>query len=351
MDRGNLDILLIRMDKMGDLVVSLPVDEHPAFSGQRVHWFITKGLSFVAEQAAPKRQATEFRRRFSVFEFLRMVKWLKRQRPRTVVLLHAPWWVFLAAWMANVPERIGRKSQWHSFLFLNVGIRQKRSLSDRHESDYNFDLVEYGFARLGVRRTHNLNLVKKAYLRLVAPNPFGTVQARGLKSKGYRVVHPGMGGSALNWPSENFIELIQSLAKDLPVIVTGTRADAKYLQFIESTREIRGVRWLVDELRPLELLDILSEARSVVAPSTGVLHLAASLGTPCVGIYSPRRVEHPLRWGPKGLFATHLVPPAQCADNFTPGIMKQITPELVYQSVLKLERGHVHPDAEAQSSV
>jgi hypothetical protein len=36
------------MDRIGDLVVSLPVDTHPALGDQRLHWFITKNLGFVA---------------------------------------------------------------------------------------------------------------------------------------------------------------------------------------------------------------------------------------------------------------------------------------------------------------
>lgn len=337
MDRGNVDLLLVRMDKLGDLVLSLPVDEHPAVAGQKVHWFITKGLSFVTEQAAPKRIATEFKRSFSVFEFVRMVKWLKKNRPQTVVLLHNPWWVSFAMWMVGVPERIGRKSQWHSFLFLNVGIRQKRSTADRHESDYNFDLVEFGFNHLGVRRTHNLSGRKRTFLRLMAPNPFGTLEARGLKVRGYRVVHPGMAGSALNWPQGNYLALIRQLAQEMPVLITGTKADQKYLTGLAGARDIPGVRWMVDELRPSELLDLLSQAASVIAPSTGVVHLAASLGTPVLGLYSPRKVENPRRWGPKGLYANYLVPPVQEANNFAPDVMAQITTEKVLETIREIE--------------
>jgi len=355
MDKRNInrsaDIVLVRMDKIGDLVVSLPVDEHPVFAGQNVHWFITKGLSFIAEQAAPKRQSVEFKRRFSPLEFIRMTNWLRRNRPQTIVLLHCPWWVSLASWLAGVPERIGRKSQWHGWLFLNVHVKQKRSQADRHESDFNFDLVEFGFNHLGYRRSFNLSFLKKTYLRLIAPNPFGTLEVRGLKTKGYRVVHPGMAGSALNWPQEFFVELIEKLAQDMPVLITGTKMDHKYLQGIVKVKDHPNVRWMVDELKVFELLDLLSQAKSVVAPSTGVLHLAASLGAPVVGIYSPRKVEHPRRWGPRGLFATHLVPPVQDAEMFSPDVMKQITPSLVLQSVLDLERGHVRTSENAQSSI
>ncbi len=334
-----IDIVLIRMDKIGDLVVTMPVDEHPAFAGQRVHWIVTKGLSFIGEQAVPKRSVSEYKRRFSPGDCLRLIRWFKRQNPRTVVLLHVPWWVSFAAWAAGVPERMGRLSQWHSFLFLNVGVRQSRKASDRHESDYNFDLVEAGFARLGYRATSSLAIIKRTFLRLLPPNPYGTVDGRGLKTKGYRIVHPGMGGSALNWPPENFQELVERLSKDYPVLITGTKADQKYLNRLQKVKELPNVRWLVDELKMFELLDLLSQARSVVAPSTGVLHLAASLGTPVVGIYSPRTVEHPRRWGPKGLYTAALVPVAPDTTHIDPQVMRLLTADQVLQAVNDLENG------------
>ncbi|MGZ3723799.1 MAG: glycosyltransferase family 9 protein, partial [Bdellovibrionales bacterium] len=271
MDRRNVDIVLVRMDKIGDLVLSLPVDEHPVFQSSRVHWFISSGLGWVTSQALPQRAFSEFKRGFSPFEFMKMYKWLRANQPQTIVLLHNPWWVSCAAWLAGVPERMGRQSQWHSFLFLNIPIQQKRSASDRHESDFNFDLVEWGFNRLGVRAADNLGKIKQTFLRLVAPNPLATIKAHSLTAGEYRVVHPGMAGSALNWPSEYFVELIEKLALDLPVLITGTKMDNKYLQGIKSVRENPRVRWLVGELKTSELLDILSQAKSVVAPSTGVL--------------------------------------------------------------------------------
>lgn len=351
MDKGNVDIVLVRMDKIGDLVVSLPVDEHPALSGGKYIWFVTKGMGFIPEQSAPKRPAVEFKRGFSPFEFIRMWRWFKTYEPRTVVLMHCPWWVSMAAWLADVPERIGRKSQWHSYLFLNLPVRQKRSQSDRHESDFNFDLVEYGFNKVGMRTTSNLLQIKQTYLRMVPPNPFGTLEVRGLKSRAYRVVHPGMAGSALNWPQENYVELIERLAADAPVLITGTKMDTKYLQGVQKVKDLRNVHWLVNELKINELLDLLAQAKSVIAPSTGVLHLAASLGTPSVGIYSPRKVEHPRRWGPRGSDVTFLIPPVQDADNFSPDVMKQITVEQVYEAAMRLELRPGRHDSEARTRV
>lgn len=336
---GSVDTVLVRMDRMGDLIVSLPADEHPAFGGQRVHWFITKGLGFVAEQSQPRRRFSEFSRKFSLFEFFRMVRWFKTNEPAHIVLLHCPWWVGLAAWFAGVSVRIGRRSQWHSYLFLNIGIRQKRSLSDRHESDYNFDLIEAAFSRIGLRTNALLPRSKETYLHLKAPNPSGTLKAKGLKARGYRVVHPGMGGSALNWPQDHYSELIEELAKDAPVIVTGTAGDQKFLTMIkERVHEKKNVLWMVGELSGSELMDILSQARSVVAPSTGVIHLAASLDTPTFGIYSPRRVEHPIRWGPRGRQTMVIYPPASPDVSVGPNVMTEIRVGEVLSKLHDLEK-------------
>ncbi len=342
MDKRNVDVVLIRMDKIGDLVVTLPVDRHPVFAGSRVHWFVSRGLGFIAEQAAPKRAVSEFKRGFSPNEFLRMIRWLKKNKPQTVVLFHTPWWVSLAVWLAGVPERIGRKSQWHSFLFYNVGVRQSRKASDRHESDYNFDLVEWGFNRLGCRKTSALPVIKKSFLRLIAPNPFGTIAAYGLKNQEYRVVHPGMAGSALNWPTKNFKELIEALSREMPVVITGTKMDMKFLNQMIEIKDLPGVKWLVDQLKFFDLLDILSQARSVTAPSTGVLHLAASLDVPVVGIYSPKRVEHPRRWGPKGIKTAVLVPDESLAHNSN--VMEEITPDQVIKTIREIETSRPNHD-------
>jgi len=75
------------------------------------------GLGFVTSQAAPQRPSSEFKRGFSLPEFLRMVRWLRANRPRTIVLLHNPWWVSCAAWFAGVPERWPRVSMACVFIF------------------------------------------------------------------------------------------------------------------------------------------------------------------------------------------------------------------------------------------
>ena len=97
-----------------------------------------------------------------------------------------------------------------------------------------------------------------------------------------------------------------------------------------------------EKLNIEQLLFVLSHAKHVVAPSTGVLHLAASLGTPVTGIYSPVRVQKATRWGPKGKNARTLTPKVDCPGHFSClkekcphfDCMTLVTSQEVYENIL-----------------
>jgi ADP-heptose:LPS heptosyltransferase len=130
-----------------------------------------------------------------------------------------------------------------------------------------------------------------------------------IKPKEYFIVHPGMAGSALNWPQSHYSILIEKLINLHPVVITGTAGDDPFLNVLRPQWEKHpNVRWLQNKLSLSELLGLVKSAKGVIAPSTGVLHMAASLGVPCVGIYSPIIAHHPRRWGPRGSLANFVTP-------------------------------------------
>lgn len=291
-----MKILLIRLDKIGDLICSLPVDECEVLKGHSIHWAISKGLEFVPDHSAPRRRYQSFRRDWNVTDFILFFQFLKNEKFEMAISFQAPWWIHLGLFLTRVPKRVGVLSQWHSYLFLNKALRQKRSLARQHESEYNADLVYFAFDQL------QENFQKVPVLRLQA-NSTGALVQHKLSKGNYVVVHPGMAGSALNWPVRNYIQLIQKVVSDttLQVVITGTSADEPWLVEIkkEFSKQPR-VLILQNLLKSNELLDVLNNAKTVIAPSTGVLHLSASLGIPSVGIYSPVQVQAPLRWEARG---------------------------------------------------
>lgn len=305
-------LLFVRLDRIGDLVLTLPVDE--ALPEAEVHWWIPQGLSFVTRSARPRRHATETPRRIDFREFLRCLREVRSQRYDAAVVFHAPWWVSCLLWLARIPIRAGVRSQWHSFLFLNRATRQKRSRAEHSELEYNFRLLEAALgAPTGALTRHHLKLIG-----WTGPERQELLERHGLQEKGFSVVHPGMGGSALNWPTGRYAEWIGILARREPVAVTGTAGDEPYLAPLrELFKSDPRVIWLDKKLSGPELITVLSAARSVTAPSTGVMHLAASTGVPTLGIFSPVRVQHPRRWGPQGPRQTTILPKLQCPGELS----------------------------------
>lgn len=286
--------LLIRVDRIGDLCLTLPSDEIVKRAGfESVQWLYPQGLDFVVSNAVPRRQGLGIQRGFKIAVFWRLFKWLQKEKFSLSISYHAPWWINFALWLARIPSRAGVASQWHSFVFLNRRIRQKRSLAEKSEFDYNFDLTRAAL-QSGFSTAPALTLKANSSIR---------VETFNLRPKEYIIVHPGMAGSARNWPAQRYSELIQKLlTHTVQVVVTGTAVDR---QQIDEVRTSLGpaasqVQWLNEKLDGESLLAVLAGATRVVAPSTGVIHLAAALSIPVVGIYSPVKVQHPRRWGPVG---------------------------------------------------
>jgi heptosyltransferase I len=188
------NFLLVRLDRIGDLVLSLPVDESLSRLGFEPEWWIPTGLRFVTENARPKRSAIEVPKDFTFKKIFELLELLRQKNYAGAIVFHAPWWIGALLFFARIPIRIGVKSQWHSFLFFNRGIRQKRSRAEFSELEYNFALLENG---LGF---HHQEVGRQA-LKLWTVENYDLAKWK-LQNQKYFVVHPGMSGSALNWPSK-----------------------------------------------------------------------------------------------------------------------------------------------------
>ena len=287
-------VLFIRLDKIGDLICTLPADQVLDENFYDITWVVQKGLGLVVDLGAKKRKYFELDKATPKKSARRLKELLKLLAPDLVISFQCPWWVNFELYLADVPIRAGRRSQWHSFLFLNHAIRQKRSRAEKHELEYNLDLV---YHTLNPKQTKLFH-----YFEITKPSNTEVLKKYNLSENKYVVVHPGMQGSALNWPQAEYIKYIYHLiAQGHHVVVTGTDQDEYYLSEIKKEFfSSQHISWLQSQLNLKELVQVLAYAEWVVAPSTGVAHLAASVGSPVKAIFSPLRAQHPLRWSPRG---------------------------------------------------
>ena len=287
-------VLLIRLDKIGDLICTLPADQALDRNQYEITWAVQKGLGGIVDLGDRNRNYIELDKTNPEASRLTLRNFLQAKNFDYAVSFQCPWWVNFELFKARVPHRAGVKSQWHSFLFLNEAIRQKRSRSEMHELDYNLEIIY---------KTFKLKQSKEfIHFRIEKPSQKDVLFKHNLSESDYVVVHPGMMGSALNWSQGEYIDYIQKLlGQNKKVVITGTDSDEPYLTEIK--KELMShpqITWLQSKLNLNELLQILAYSSYVVAPSTGVAHLAASVGATVKGIYSPVTVHHPKRWAPRG---------------------------------------------------
>jgi len=138
-------------------------------------------------------------------------------------------------------------------------------------------------------------------------------------------LNPGAGRPSKRWPLDHFVRLGDRLA-----VEAGTRvfllwgpAEEGMAQAIAAGMTSRPL--LAPQTTLPDLSALLRRASLMIAGDTGPLHLAAALGTPCVGLYGPTRAERNGPYGPR------------CRSLQSPnGALAEIAPEEVFRAAVEL---------------
>ena len=297
-------ILVVRTDRIGDVVLSLPVvtalRKHDPDA--TIDMLVHPDVRDIVENH-PDLDHILFDDEKGIAGLCRLVRKIRRYRFDAALCLHPTPRLALVLALAGIPTRIGTGYRFYSFLF-SRRIWEHRKPSLRHEAEYNLSLtVPLGMdpGEVEFRLPLSLEALEsvEAILRRIHLEDHHPLI----------ILHPGTRGSALDWPLENFAKLADLLVRKAGagVIITGGRDDASTVETVQNLAEEEH-RALVDCLTLKELTALLKKADLVVANSTGPLHIAAALGTRVVGLYPPVIPMSPVRWGPYGQPHAVLIP-------------------------------------------
>jgi ADP-heptose:LPS heptosyltransferase len=114
----------------------------------------------------------------------------------------------------------------------------------------------------------------------------------------YVVLHPGTSAPARAWPPDRFRSTAARLAEiGYHVVVTGGPDERELTAYVSDCEErCRDLGGLLDVG---ELAGVIAGAEAVVVGNTGPAHLAAAVGTPVISLYSPTVPS--VRWAPYGV--------------------------------------------------
>jgi ADP-heptose:LPS heptosyltransferase len=311
MDKKVRRILVIRPEKMGDLVVSTPVfraikESFPDYGLD----LLTDEFSASVVQSDPYLDkiiripwsASNPRERASFFDLYGL---LHREGPYEKALVlyanHDLWnWVLALNGVREVSQIGGTVS---AKLFGHSCVLRNGYTSGKHMSQLFLDVA----GRIGAETKNPLPelYVSDSERKAIATKfPF-------LRSGNNILLHPFSLTATANLSPASYMNLSLELANysDRNFFLIGTAKEAEAIEIPDHPRISKA---LLGQLSIRELMAAITHADLVMGGSSGIVHLAAALSTPTLGFYCPH-ARHDEVWGPLGPFTKTLtVPKEQC---------------------------------------
>jgi ADP-heptose:LPS heptosyltransferase len=305
-------ILLVRNDRIGDLVLTLP-----ALEAVRRHWPEAHLTALVSPYAGPlisgHRAIDEL-----VFDSKSDSAWqlgrrLRAMRFDAALVFNSSTRNCLAVWAA----RIGRRVCWGykpaGWLAATDRVMLHRGDPPVHEAEFALAFVR----RLGAP-AELATLIPTLEIDPATHARVAERIGRELGTAGPLFgVHPGNRNSAYNWPASRYAQLVCQLAPYGRVMVTGSPAEQPILDLIRrhlSEPLIQRVGFFAD-LGLHELAVAIAQQTVLVVSSTGPMHIAGVVATPTVALFSPHPAHVPAKWAPLGTDHTLLVAPLEAGED------------------------------------
>ncbi len=196
----------------------------------------------------------------------------------TAYVLPGSWKSALVPLFAGVARRIGYRKEMRYGL-LNRMPALPKALK-RKTADTYFRLAEID----GPRPDPALTVDEANRTRLLAEH--------GLSAGGYVVFMPGAEfGPAKRWPSRHYAAVAWArIAAGEKVVLLGSPKDAEVGAEISALAP--GVIDLTGKTRLEDAIDLISGARFAVCNDSGLMHVAAAVGTPLVAVYGSTSAEN-----------------------------------------------------------
>jgi heptosyltransferase-2 len=212
---------------------------------------------------------------------------IRRRRPGTALLLTDSFSSALLAALAGIPERIGYGAEGRSWLLTHLVAREGKARSAPRAAEYRVLALAAGLDVPGSGKGALPALEAATGERASGA---AALVAAGLGDGAFSVLAPGAAyGPAKQWGPERFAAVGAHLARRHgdAIVVVGTAADELAAGETSRIAAAAGARVLNLASRTTlsELVGIVAGARAVVSNDSGVMHLAAALGRPTLGVF------------------------------------------------------------------
>jgi ADP-heptose:LPS heptosyltransferase len=305
-------ILVVRNDRVGDLVLTLPALQYlrRAFPAAEITVLTApRTASLLATNRDVDRVLPDDGRTSSG----QLARRLRPYHFDAAVVIHTTTRNFLAVWRAGIPTRVTWSGKPIGWLTGTRLVHLRRSRPPIHESQ---------FALAFARRLRDDPRIELSDPQLQIPSEVvQAVQARialDLGGQGPLLgVHPGSYGSTYNWPLPRYAELIARLAEQGRVVVTGGPGEETLLGELHGAvpAPLAARVACYADFDLLQLSAAIAGMDVLTVSNTGPMHLAGVLGTPTVALFSAHPLHGAAKWAPFGSRTTILQAPLRGGES------------------------------------
>jgi lipopolysaccharide heptosyltransferase II len=291
-------ILLIRTDRIGDTLLTLPVvkpikqkwpDCKIDFLARTYTHPILRNVKEV-DQVLTYAPETDHK---GVFGHRLLATEIRRQQYDAAILFYPRFGLTLSLWLAGVSQRIGTSHRWYSF-FLTHRVNQSRRECLKHEAEYNLYLLKPLIHELPSEiPKFRLTTAEKTKQEVNSVLEVNSIPAN------FIVIHPGNGDSAPNLTQEQYCKIMQQISRSgIHLVLTGLDREKLKNQLLKEAVSANNVTDLTGAFSLEQIMALISKASGLITTSTGPAHIASAVGTPVASFYCPAVPHTPKRWGP-----------------------------------------------------
>ena len=290
------NILIVRTDRIGDVVLSLPIASviKKNFPSAKVTFLLRNYTKSLAENNPFIDEIILLKEENGKVCIAQNVEMLKNKFDVSIVAFPT-FKIALILFLSKIKTRIATGYRWYSFLF-NKKIYEHRKYGEKHELEYNLRLLKLLNIEENVNEetvSFNLHPAEKNVQRI--KDEFDRLDID--SNKRIVIVHPGSGGSAIDLPFLKMKNLVERLAHELDCVILITGSDSEK-ELCESLTVNEKTKNFAGKFKLDELIALISFADVLIANSTGPIHIAAALGKFVIGFYPKIAACSPKRWGP-----------------------------------------------------
>ena len=299
-------ILIVRTDRIGDVVLSTPVvtavrsafpDAYIAMMVSFQTQEIVRGNPYLNEVIVYDKKL----KHKGIFKALGFIARLKEKKFDLALILHSTNRVNCICFLAGIPKRVGYKRGKMDFL-LTDKLEYTKRLGEKHESEYSLDVLRF----IGIKAESSplVMNIKKEDKKSIDD----LLKSFGLKEEEkFIVLHPGASCVSKMWPQENFARAADSLAKrfDIKVALVSSHDQIKIAEKVKDLMENKPL-FLCGKTSLGQLGALLEKASLFISNDSGPVHIACAVGAPVISIFGRNEKGlSPVRW--RGLSDKNIV--------------------------------------------